>query len=138
MSSYIEYDSKYLEEGNCIFIGGKTFVVSYQERAFYSNDSHNLALYLNNQNERTKLNQLYIATCVSKSLSHKYSWGNSVSKTKIKSDRISLPVKNGIPDFEIMKTFISAIQKLVIKDVVLYADRKINATKAVIFPKSVE
>ena len=78
------------------------------------------------------MNQLYIATCVSKSLSHKYSWENSVSKTKIKSDRISLPVKNGIPDFEIMKTFISAIQKLVIKDVVLYADRKIAATKSVV------
>lgn len=31
-----------------------------------------------------------------------------------------------------MKVLISAIQKLVIKDVVLYADRKINATKAVI------
>ena len=28
-----------------------------------------------------------------------------------------------------METFISAIQKLVIKDVVLYADRKIAATK---------
>jgi len=28
-----------------------------------------------------------------------------------------------------METFISAIQKLVIKDVVLYADKKINATK---------
>ena len=31
-----------------------------------------------------------------------------------------------------METLISAIQKLVIKDVVLYADRKIEATKNVI------
>ena len=31
-----------------------------------------------------------------------------------------------------METFISAIQKLVIKDVVLYADRKIAATKSVV------
>ena len=28
-----------------------------------------------------------------------------------------------------METFISAVQKLVIKDVVLYADKKITATK---------
>jgi hypothetical protein len=30
-----------------------------------------------------------------------------------------------------METFISAIQKLVIKDVVLYANKKINATKSI-------
>lgn len=132
VSSYIKYDDRYLENGNCIFIGGKTFVVSYQEKDFYSNDSHNLALYLNNDDFRTKLNQLYIATCVFKSLSHKYSWGNSVSKAKIKNDKISLPVKNGAPNYEIMNTFISAIQKLVIKDVVIYSDQKIAATKKVI------
>lgn len=132
VSSYIEYNKDYLEEGNCIFIGGKTFVVSYQENDFFSNDSHNLALYLNDSNMRTKLNQLYITTCVLKSLSHKYSWGNSVSKAKIKCDKISLPAKNGRPNFAIMKTFISAIQKLVIKEVVLYSDRKIAATKEVI------
>ena len=33
-----------------------------------------------------------------------------------------------IPDYECMNTFISAIQKLVIRDVVQYADRKIAAT----------
>jgi hypothetical protein len=132
VSTYIKYNEKYLEKGNCIFIGGKTFVVSYQEKDFYSNDSHNLALYLNNYAFRTKLNQLYIATCVYKSLSHQYSWGSSVSKTKIKGDKISLPIKNGLPDFNIMETFISAIQKLVIKDVVKYSDAKINATKKVV------
>lgn len=132
VSSYIKYNESYLEGGNCIFIGGKTFVVSYQEHNFYSNDSHNLALYLNNQDARTKLHQLYLVTCVYKSLSHKYSWGDSVSKTKIKNDRISLPTKDGKPDFDIMQTFISAIQKLVIKDVVKYSDDKINATKKIV------
>lgn len=41
---------------------------------------------------------------------------------------ISLPVKEGKPDFEFMESFISAIHKLVIKDVVRFADRKIEAT----------
>lgn len=44
---------------------------------------------------------------------------------------IMLPTKNGEPDYEAMATLISAIQKLVIKDVVLYADRKIEKTKEV-------
>lgn len=131
VSSYIKYDESLINEGNCVFIGGKTFVVSYQEKNFYSNDSHNLALYPR-QCERNKLNQLYLATCVYKSLNHKYSWGNSISNAKIKKDKISLPVKDAKPDYSIMPTLISAIQKLVIKDVVAYSDKKLDATKQTI------
>lgn len=129
VSSYISYDEKYLDKGNCVFIGGKTFVVTYQENDFYSNDSHNLVLYLKNEEKRTKLTQLYLATCINKSLKRKYSWGDSISSTKIKKDKVSLPVKNHKLDYSVMATFISAIQKLVIKDVVLYTDKKIAATK---------
>ena len=48
---------------------------------------------------------------------------------------ISLPIKGQKPDYELMETLISAIQKLVIKDVVLYTDRKIAATQIVVNPK---
>ena len=65
-------------------------------------------------------------------LKHLYSWGDSISNKKIQKDVIQLPSKNGEPDYSSMETFISAIQKLVIKDVVLYADRKIGATKKLI------
>lgn len=134
VSSYITYDKRYLEKGNCIFIGGKTFVVSYQENDFFSNDSHNLELYLRNC-DKSKLKHFYIATCLFKSLSHKYSWGNSISKTKIKNDKISLPIKDGKPNYDVMELLISAVQKLVIKDVVKYSDAKISATKQVIQEK---
>ena len=132
VSSYISYNENYLDKGNCIFIGGKTFVVTYQEKDFYSNDSHNLILHLKNECERSKKNQLYLATCINKSLGHKYSWGDSISKSKIQTDRVSLPVVNKQPNYAVMETFISAIQKIVIKDVVLYADKKIAATKTVV------
>lgn len=42
---------------------------------------------------------------------------------------ILLPQANGEIDYAFMQTFISAIQKLVIKDVVAYSDRKMAATK---------
>lgn len=139
VSSYITYDDRYLEKGNCIFIGGKTFVVSYQENDFFSNDSHNLALYLKNC-DKSKFKHFYIATCLFKSLNHKYSWGNSISKTKIKNDKISLPTKDDRPNYNVMELLISAIQKLVIKDVAQYADRKLKMTKLVTgqetFPES--
>ena len=72
------------------------------------------------------MNQLYLATCINKSLGHKYSWGDSISSTKIKKDKVFLPVLNEKPNYEILETFISAIHKLVIKDVLLYVERKLT------------
>ena len=45
---------------------------------------------------------------------------------------IQLPFKNDLPDYEFMETFISAIQKLVIKDVVIYNQQRLKATADVI------
>lgn len=132
ISTYITYKEELKDEGNCVFIGGKTFVVTYQEKDFYSNDSHNLGLYLKDENFRNEYIQLYLVTCVKKSLGHQYSWGNSISKAKIKNDNISLPTINSKISYEKMEKFIKAIQKLVIKDVVKYADEKIKTTMDII------
>ena len=45
---------------------------------------------------------------------------------------ILLPIHRGNPDYKVMEILISAIQKLVIKDVVTYADKKIAAMKKII------
>ena len=56
-----------------------------------------------------------------------YSYKNKLGGWNVvKNKYIQLPIKNDKPDYELMGTLISAIQKLVIKDVVLYADRKNN------------
>lgn len=109
VSSYIKYDKEHLENGNCIFIGGKTFVVTYQSKDFYSNDSHNLALYLK-EGTPSKAAFLYMASCVYKNLHRKYSWGNSISKAKIQEDIITLPVSNGKIDFAFMDSFIAELE----------------------------
>ena len=132
VSSYISYKEELKDKGNCIFIGGKTFVVSYQEKDFFSNDSHNLALYLKDEENANKINQIFLATCIKKGLGHKYSWGDSISNKKIQNDKIMLPIKNGNIDYEVINILISAVQKLVIKEVVIYADEKIKATKKVV------
>lgn len=110
VSTYIDYDKKYLEKGNCIFIGGKTFVVTYQEKDFYSNDSHNLALYLK-EGTKSKNVFLYTASCIYKSLCSKYSWGNSISRAKIQDDVVTFPIKdNGVIDFDFMESFIAELE----------------------------
>ena len=125
VGSYIKYDEKYLDKGNCVFIGGKTFVVTYQELDFFSNDSHNLTLTLKNEAFKNKLTQLFLVTCVNKSLGYKYSWGDSVSNKKIQKDLLSLPTTNKEENYKAMAPFITAIQKLVIKDVVQYTKDKL-------------
>lgn len=54
----------------------------------------------------------------------KYDYGTKFNRDKIKTTKIQLPttISNHV-DYNFMGTFISAIQKLAIKDVVLYADK---------------
>ncbi len=56
-----------------------------------------------------------------------YSYKNKLGGWNVVKDKyIQLPAKNDKPDYEIMKTLISAIKKLIIKDVVLYVENKKN------------
>lgn len=131
VSSYIAHDNVFLEEGNCVFIGGKTFVVSYQPFDFFSNDSHNLALYAP-EKLRTRLGQLFLTTCVRVGMQHKYSWGNSVSNRKIQDDVIAVPVLNGTIDVRFISVLMTAVQKLVIADVVSYTANRLNVARDII------
>lgn len=54
-----------------------------------------------------------------------------VNKTFLDS-YVQLPTSSNKPDYTKMETFIRAIEKLVIRDVVLYADRELAATEKVI------
>ncbi|MBB6270686.1 hypothetical protein HDF26_001113 [Pedobacter cryoconitis] len=59
-----------------------------------------------------------------------YSYKNKLGGWNVvKNKYIQLPIKGNKPDYEIMDTLISAIQKLVIKDVVLYVEMKTKHSK---------
>lgn len=77
---------------------------------------------------------LFIVLCINKVTDLPiYSYKNKLGGWNIVQNKyIQLPIKNGEIDFEFMEFLISAVQKMVIKDVVLYADRKIKATREVI------
>ena len=61
----------------------------------------------------------------------KFDYGHNFYAKDADALDIMLPTKDGKPDYDAMATLISAVQKLVIKDVVLYADKKIEKTKEV-------
>lgn len=139
--AYIDCPQEWIDEGNCIFIGGKTTTVTYQERDFCSNDSHNLALYLKNEEARTKRIQLSLAVILKKAFATKYQWSNALSKTKIKNESIQLPVKPGTADvnyteadidWDYMDAYVRVMEKQVIADVVDYKNEVIATTKGLI------
>ncbi|TXJ02973.1 MAG: hypothetical protein E6Q32_01675 [Neisseriales bacterium] len=80
----------------------------------------------------SKQKLLYMATALQKSIKTKFGWEDKAVWSKVQHETILLPTINKQPNYAIMEIFISAIQKLVIKDVVLYADKKIAATKKVV------
>lgn len=74
----------------------------------------------------------YATTAIHKTIKQKFSYDFKATWERVKKEKIYLPTNNGDIDFEFMNNFIKAIEKLVIKDVVLYADNKIKATKSIV------
>lgn len=108
-------------------IFGNTF---YRNYTFGAGDD--TGVYWNDSVNYEKECMLYFATVMAKAIAGKYSYGKKLRSSQSLQFQMLLPTKDEKPDFVFMKNFISAIQKLVIKDVVLYADKKLEATKAVI------
>lgn len=83
---------------------------------------------------------LFMVMCINKVTDLPiYSYKNKLGGWNVvKEKHIRLPQKNDKIDLGLMDSFISAMKKLTIKDVALYADRKIEATKTIVSSKSVE
>lgn len=83
--------------------------------------------------ELPKHASIFVTSAIHKS-SHtgKFDYSNNFYASDADELNIQLPTKNNKPDYATMETFIKAVEKLVIKDVVLYADSKIKATKNVV------
>lgn len=68
---------------------------------------------------------IFVTTAIHKSAHNgQFDYSKNFYATDADELNISLLENNGLPDYKRMETFISAIHKLVIKDVVLYADKK--------------
>jgi len=110
-----------------IDIFGNTF---YRDYDFGAGDD--TGVYWNSVKNYSKGTMLFFTVLMGKSVFGKFDFGKKLRSSQSLDFKIQLPTKNHQPDYKTMETLICAIQKLVIKDVVLYADRKIEATKSVV------
>nr|WP_283956939.1 restriction endonuclease subunit S [Campylobacter sp. RM16190] len=120
--------AKFPKNSITIDIFGNTFYRNYD---FGAGDD--TGVYWNESKKYPYQTMLYFATAISKSLFGKFSYGKKLRSSQSLKFKILLLVKDdNKPDYEFMNDFIKAVQKLVIKDVVLWADQKIEATKSVV------
>lgn len=111
-----------------IDIFGNTFYRNYN---FGAGDD--TGVYYNDHNNYSQKVMLFFATSMGKSILGKFSYGKKLRSSQSKNFKMKIPItQNNQPDFSSMSTLIFAIQKLVIKDVVNYADEKIATTKHVV------
>ena len=130
IKGYLNESKEYLNDGKSISFGQDTATMFYQEHPYFTGDK--IKIVKCKSESFNKLNALYFLTSMNKTFST-FSWGSSSFNVDIiNCQKLQLPTKNNKPDYATMETFIKAVEKLVIKDVVLYADSKIKATKNVV------
>lgn len=122
------------DEGVSAFVGNEVKVFSANTTTIdmfgsakyrnfkYGGDDHIAVVHTD---KLPKYASVFVTSAIHKSsYNGQFNYGRNFYAKDADALDISLPVKDGKPDYEIMETVISAIHKLVIKDVVLYVERK--------------
>ena len=110
-----------------------TITVDFWGNAFYRNfdykmATHNHVFSLSGASIKNEQVGLYLVSSMSY-LSKIYSYNNMGTWNKMKKLEIELPTFKDKIDYKFMEDFIYAIEKIVIKDLVIWADKKIEAIK---------
>ncbi len=103
----------------------------YLETPFYLKDGHGATSVLQSSH-LNKMTAQFLMGSIKKVILQKYTYNSKATKIKLKNTKITLPIKpDKTPDYAFMESFISAMQKVVIKNVVDYAGQKIDAHQQV-------
>lgn len=106
----------------------------YQSREFTVLSDSYAIRWKSRENEPTKNQYLFMVMCINKVTDLPiYSYKNKLGGWNVvKNKKIRLPEKDGKIDFDLMETFISALKKIAIKEVVLHTEKRFKVTKEVI------
>ena len=105
--------------------------IVYLESPFYLKDGHGATSVLQSE-KLDKYTAFYLMTAIKKVIEKRFNYNAKATKIGLKETEIQLPIQNGQIDYTFMSDFIRAVEKLVIKDLVIWADKKIAATKEIV------
>lgn len=122
VSAFIGNDiSTFLENTTTIDMFGSAKYRNYK----YGGDDHIAVVHTENL---PKFASIFVTSAIHKSsYNGQFNYGRNFYAKDADVLNISLPVQKEKPDYETMETIISAIHKLVIKDLILYTDEKASA-----------
>ena len=95
----------------------------------YGADDHVAVVHTENLEQHAAI--FVTSACHKAAHTGKFDYGHNFYAKDADALDIMLPMKDGKPDYSAMELLISAVHKLVIKDVVRYADQKIAGTKQI-------
>ena len=100
----------------------------------YGGDDHIAVVHTE---KLSKMASIFVTTSIHKS-SHNGQFSYSKNFYAKDADKLNilLPIVKGEPNYELMETFISAIHKIVIKNVSVYSKNRIDTTNGLIKKKS--
>ncbi|MGX2982287.1 restriction endonuclease subunit S [Helicobacter sp. 23-1045] len=116
-------------EAHSIIIGRQTGVSYYQPEPFVTTDG--VLVLTNHKIIKNRFVGLFLTSLLAQQL-RIFGYSYTVSSAKLKALKIALPTMDGKIAFDFMETFISAVQKEAIKSVILWKQKRTNATKAIV------
>ena len=118
---YLSEGETSLNEGNTISFAQDTFVAFYQESPYYTGNKVKI-LSPKEDVSSDGLVLIFISGSINKSVATS-SWGQGSTISSISNTKLTLPVTDdGTPDYEFMRTYIRAIQKKSIANLVIKQD----------------
>lgn len=127
---YLDEDEQFLNDWNTISFGQDTATMFYQEKSYFTWDK--IKVVKSKSEKFNKANAHFFITSMTKAFSTFSRWQSSFNVKIIQNQNIYLPTKDNKPDYELMKTFILAVKKLVIKNIVMYNEERLKVTENVI------
>lgn len=96
----------------------------------YGADDHVAVVHTENL---PKYASIFVTSAIHKAAhTGKFSYAKNFYAKDADELNISLPIKDGAPDYTFMATFTRAVQKLVIKNVVRYSEEKLASAKQIV------
>ncbi len=135
--SYYRLRKEFLNNKNSrptILIHSNNQNIVYLESPFYLKDGHGATSVLQSE-ELNRYTAFYLMTATKKVIERRFNYNAKATKIGLKETQIQLPTKNGEVDYQFMSDFIRVVEKIVIKDVIEWTDRKISETKEFVFNK---
>lgn len=112
-----------------IFFGQDTATIFYQEKPYFTGDKIKILDFI--PKELNLELACFLLTAMNKAFAS-FQWGqSSFNEEVLNNTKINLPIENNEINYNFMNTYIKAIEKLVIKNVVDWKDKIIKTTKDV-------